>query len=272
MDVFNLIAFMSNCFLIFLNSASASLDSISPSESLPDGQTLVSADGSFELRFFNPGSSRNRQQPINDSSGLLTVKKTGELQLLTQDLAAVWLDNLTREARNPILQLLNSGNLVLIDLSDGISGTYWWQSFDYPSDTLLLGMKMGWDLRTGHEQCLTAWKNSDDPSPGDVSRGIELHGTPELVMRKGSQEYYKAGPYNGQRFSGTEISRPNPVAVAIFVFNEKDLYTSYCLKNKSLISRVFLNQTDYTTQRYIWSEDTQTWNLYSYMPRDFCDT
>ncbi|GLT51483.1 hypothetical protein SLA2020_248890 [Shorea laevis] len=131
---------------------------------------------------------------------------------------------------------------------------------------------MGWDLRTGHERCLTAWNKSDDPSPGDFSRGIELHVNSELVMRKGSQEYYKAGPYNGQRFSGTEISRPNPVAVTIFVFNEKEVYMSYCLKNKSLISRVFLNQTDYTTQRFIWSEDTQTWNLYSYMPRDFCDT
>ncbi|GLT61434.1 hypothetical protein SLA2020_341390 [Shorea laevis] len=117
-----------------------------------------------------------------------------------------------------------------------------------------------------------AWKNSDDPSPGDFSWGIELHGNPKLVMRKGwSQEYCMGGPYNGQRFSGTKVSRPNPVAVTIFVFNE-EVYTSYSLKNKSLISRVFLNQTDYTTQRCIWGENTQTWNLYSYMPRDFSDT
>ncbi|GLT64409.1 hypothetical protein SLA2020_369060 [Shorea laevis] len=111
----------------------------------------------------------NRLNPINDSSGVLTIKKTSELQLLTKDVAAVWSVNLTRVARNPTLQLLNSGNLVLIDLSDANSGTYLWQSFDYPSDILLLGMKMGWDLRTGHEWHLTAWKNSDDPSHGDFS-------------------------------------------------------------------------------------------------------
>ncbi|GLU23508.1 hypothetical protein SLE2022_395060 [Rubroshorea leprosula] len=91
-------------------------------------------------------------------------------------------------------------------------------------------------------------------------------------MRKGSQEYYRGGPYNDRRFSDTEISGLNPVAMTIFVFNEEEVYTSYSLKNKSLIPRVFLNQTDYTSQRYIWGEDTQTWNLYSYMPRDFCDT
>ncbi|GKV49052.1 hypothetical protein SLEP1_g55824 [Rubroshorea leprosula] len=159
----------------------------------------------------------NRLNPINYSSAVLTIKKTGELQLLTKDVAAVWSVNLTREARNPTLQLLNSGNLVLIDLR------------------------------------------------------IELHGNPELVMREGSQEYYRGGPYNGQRFSDTEISGLNAVAMTIFVFNEEEVYTSYSLKNKSLIPRVFLNQTDYTSQRYIWGEDTQTWNLYSYMPRDFCN-
>ncbi|GLU23486.1 hypothetical protein SLE2022_394860 [Rubroshorea leprosula] len=59
MDVFTLIAFVSTSFLIFLK-ASTTIDYISPSELLPDGKTLVSHDGSFELGFFHPGSSGNR--------------------------------------------------------------------------------------------------------------------------------------------------------------------------------------------------------------------
>ena len=65
--------------------------------------------------------------------------------------------------RSARVELLDSGNLVLRDV---VAGTYLWQSFDYPSDTLLPGMKLGWDLRTGLKRSLSAWKNSEDPCPG----------------------------------------------------------------------------------------------------------
>ncbi|GKV15805.1 hypothetical protein SLEP1_g26554 [Rubroshorea leprosula] len=200
------------------------------------------------------------------------VEKTGELQILSQNMTVVWSANLTRKAQNPILQLLDSGNIVLIDKSGGNSPTYLRQSFDYPSDTLLPGMKMGWDLRTGLERRITAWKNSNDPSPGDFSWGIEPHGNPESVMRKGSQEYYRGGPFKGEWFSGTAITRPIPVTDSQFVANEEELYVIYFLKNKSLITRLIMNQTVSASQQYIRSEDTQAWTLYSYMPRDFCYT
>ncbi|XP_070664604.1 G-type lectin S-receptor-like serine/threonine-protein kinase At4g11900 [Malus domestica] len=64
------------------------------------------------------------------------------------------------------------------------SGTYLWQSFDYPSDTWLPGMKLGWDLRTGLKQLLSSWKDSEDPSPGDFTYGIEtkLQAYPEAYI------------------------------------------------------------------------------------------
>ncbi|RXH83015.1 hypothetical protein DVH24_003513 [Malus domestica] len=63
-------------------------------------------------------------------------------------------------------------------------GTYLWQSFDYPSDTWLPGMKLGWDLRTGLKQLLSSWKDSEDPSPGDFTYGIEtkLQAYPEAYI------------------------------------------------------------------------------------------
>ncbi|GLT57836.1 hypothetical protein SLA2020_307810 [Shorea laevis] len=290
MDVFTSIAFVSTCFLIFLK-ASTAMDSISPSEPLPDGRTLISNDGSFELGFFRPGSSGNRYlgvwyknipvctvvwvanrvNPINDSSGMLMVTTTGDVQLLSQNITVVWSANSTKAAQNPKLRLLDSGNLVLIDGSD-VSGTYLWQSFDYPSDTLLPEMKLGWDLRTHLNRHLSAWKNSDDPSPGDFTWEIELQGNPEAVLWKGSQKYFRSGPWNGIGFSGAPYLSPgNQVFSYEFVSNEEEIYYMFSLKNKSVLSRIVLNQTDYTRQRYTWSEETRTWKLLTFVPNEYCD-
>ncbi|GKV42589.1 hypothetical protein SLEP1_g49972 [Rubroshorea leprosula] len=291
MDVFTLIAFVSTCFLIFLK-ASTAIDSISPSEPLPDGKTLISNDRSFELGFFSPGSSGNRYlgiwyknipvctvvwvanrvNPINDSSGMLIVTATGDLQLLSQNITVVWSANSTKAAQNPILRLLNSGNLVLIDGRNGNSEASLWQSFDYPSDTLLPEMKLGWNLRTGLNRRLSAWKNSDDPSPGDFTCEIELQGNPEWVLRKGSKKYFRYGPWNGISFSGVPILSPeNQIFSYEFVSNEEEVYYMFSLKNKSLLSRIVLNQTDYAIQRYTWSEETRTWKLWLYLPDEYCD-
>ncbi|GLU23491.1 hypothetical protein SLE2022_394910 [Rubroshorea leprosula] len=295
MDVFTLIAFVSTCFLIFLK-ASTAIDSISPSEPLPDGKTLISNDRSFELGFFSPGSSGNRYlgiwyknipvctvvwvanrvNPINDSSGMLIVTATGDLQLLSQNITVVWSANSTKAAQNPILRLLNSGNLVLIDGRNGNSGASLWQSFDYPSDTLLPEMKLGWNLRTGLNRRLSAWKNSDDPSSGDFTCEIELQGNPEWVLRKGSKKYFRFGPWNGISFSGVPILSPeNQIFSYEFVSNEEEVYYMFyymfSLKNKSLLSMVVLNQTDYAIQRYTWSKETRTWKLWLYLPDEYCD-
>lgn len=68
-------------------------------------------------------------------------------------------------ADHPEAQLLDSGNLVLKDQNNGTSReSYQWQSFDHPSDTLLPGMKLGWDLNSGQERYLTSWRTTKDPS------------------------------------------------------------------------------------------------------------
>ncbi|XP_017980499.1 PREDICTED: G-type lectin S-receptor-like serine/threonine-protein kinase At4g27290 [Theobroma cacao] len=291
MDVLSL-TFFRTSFLIFLFKCRIALDTISLSQSLRDGNTLVSGDGSFELGFFSPGDSKNRyvgiwykkirvrtvvwvanrQNPITDTSGLLMINSIGNLVLLSQNQSAVWSSNSTKEAQSPIVQLLDSGNLVLRDEKDGDSQSYLWQSFDYPTDTLLPGMQLGWDLKTGFDRHLSAWKNSDDPSPGDFSWGIELQDNPEAVIWRGSKKYYRSGPWNGLSFSGSPELRSNPLFQFSFVSNEEEVYYVYYLKDKSLISRVVLNQTIYLRQRFVWSEESQTWKVYASVPRDYCDS
>ncbi|XVF77704.1 hypothetical protein PTKIN_Ptkin14bG0068300 [Pterospermum kingtungense] len=289
MDIFSFTA----CFLLLLlfSKASIAVDMISPSESLTDGMTLVSKDRSFELGFFSPGSSKNRYlgiwynnipiqtvvwvanriTPINDTTGLLKIESGGKIVLLAQNQTTVWSTNTTVVVLNPILQLQDSGNLVVRDGSDTSSDKYLWQSFDYPSDTMLPGMKIGYDLRTGFHRRLSAWKNSNDPSPGDLTYGVELQGAPELVLRKGSEKVYRLGLWNGDGFSGVPNLRSNPIFDYDFVWSEEEVYYIFSLKNKSMMSRFVLNQTENVRQRYTWNPETQTWNLLSVNPTDFCD-
>ncbi|XP_021808507.1 G-type lectin S-receptor-like serine/threonine-protein kinase At4g27290 isoform X2 [Prunus avium] len=197
------------------------------------------------------------------------INSTGHLVLLGQNKSVVWWISSAKHAPSAKVEILDSGNLVLRD-----AGTYLWQSFDYPSDTLLPGMKMGWDLRTGIKRSLSAWKNSEDPCPGDFTYGIEmeLDAYPEAYVRKGNAKYYRTGPWNGLRLSGLPELRPNPLYRFNFVYNYNEVYYMYNnLQNKSVISRLVLNQTASTCDRFTWIEAYQTWRAYSLVPRDLCD-
>ncbi|KAL4652335.1 hypothetical protein ACB092_01G225900 [Castanea dentata] len=289
----NSILFQGTILLLLFSWCTNAADSITQSQTISEGRTLVSAGGSFELGFFSPGSSTNRylgiwyknipvktvvwvanrRNPIKDLSGVLMINNTGNLVLLSQNTTSiVWYANSTKQASNPIVQLLDSGNLVIRDGNDRNSGNYLWQSFDFPTDTLLPGMKLGWDLKSGLVRTLSAWKNWDDPSPGDFTWRMELHENPEAVMWKGSEEYYRSGPWNGLRFSGAPDLRPNPVFKFNFVSNENEAYYEYLTSDKFVMSRMVMNQTNYSRQRFIWIEADSTWSLYASVPRDNCDS
>ncbi|XP_057974612.1 G-type lectin S-receptor-like serine/threonine-protein kinase At4g27290 [Malania oleifera] len=280
--------------------ASNVADTIISSQSLSDGQTLVSQGGSFELGFFSPGNSRkrylgiwyknipirtfvwvaNRENPINDFSGVLMINSTGSLVLLIHTNGSgtvIWSSSLSKEADhhqiNPIVaQLLDSGNLVLKDEKGSEPESYLWQSFDYPTDTLLPGMKVGWDLRSGLNRRLTSWKSADDPSPGDLSYGIELHNFPEPSMWKGHTKIYRAGPWNGIRYSGAFDLRPNPLYQFDFNLSQEAAFYTYQLKNKSVITRTTLSPTTNSYDRSTWVEVDRTWEVYVSVPRDHCDS
>ena len=165
------LSFLVTCVVLGLSlsrTTSAVLSAIRPSEFMRDNTTLVSAGGLFELGFFTPGSSTNRYlgiwyknipvqtvvwvanrcEPINDSSGSLTIDgDTGNLVLYGPNKSVVWSTNSSKQAEGPLVQLLDNGNLVLRDEKDENTDNYLWESFDYPTDTHLPGAKLGWDLR-----------------------------------------------------------------------------------------------------------------------------
>ncbi|GAV90577.1 LOW QUALITY PROTEIN: S_locus_glycop domain-containing protein/B_lectin domain-containing protein/Pkinase_Tyr domain-containing protein/PAN_2 domain-containing protein/DUF3403 domain-containing protein [Cephalotus follicularis] len=265
-------------------------DTITAGESIQDGQTIVSDGEIFELGFFSPGNSKNRylgiwykkisygtvvwvanrESPITDSSGALHVSGSGILVLLNGTNNIVWSSNTSRAAQNPVAQLSKMGNFVVRDGNDNNPDNYLWQSFDYPCDTLLPDMKLGRNLVTGFNWFLSSWKSTDDPARGDYTFQIEPQGYPQLVLSKGSVIQFRAGSWNGIRWTGAGSMIPNPIYRYEFWSNEKEVSYKYELLNSSVFSRMVLNESG-VAERSTWIDSSQTWARYFVVVGDQCD-
>ena len=254
--------FVYSLLLSFFRTSTA-LDAITPSQSIRDGETLVSAGRIFELGFFSPDSSKsryvgiwfvvsndtvvwvaNRETPLENHHGVLKVTNKGILVLLDSTNTTIWSSNTSRTAgnkvNNPTAQLLDSGNLVV---KDGNIESLLWQSFDHPCDTLLSEMKLGWDLVSGLDRYLTSWKSAEDPAPSEISAGLDRRGLPQLVVMKGDKILVRLGFWNGLNFTGMTWLRPNPLFKYEFVSNEKEIYYEYKVQNNSTFLRYVLNDS-----------------------------
>ncbi|PWA78653.1 S-locus glycoprotein domain-containing protein [Artemisia annua] len=206
----------------------AEIDIISYSSFLTENDTLVSPGRTFELGFFKPGSSdntyvgiwykqisvktvvwvANRDYPLttnNVSSSMLRIDSVGNLVLKNYTDHVVWSSNSTSSG-NATAQLYDSGNLVI---TDGNSMKILWESFDYPTDTRLPGMKLGKNYLTGAEWHLTSWKSIDDPTIGEFTWSMDTRGYPHFVLRDGLEVKFRHGPWNGERFSGSSWHSTN---------------------------------------------------------------
>ncbi|KAJ9671908.1 hypothetical protein PVL29_025526 [Vitis rotundifolia] len=269
---------------------SAAVDTITVNQQIRDGETITSTGGTFELGFFSPGNSKNRylgiwykkvapqtvvwvanrESPLNDSSGVLKVTQQGILVVINGTNGILWNSTSSRSAQDPNAQLLESGNLVMRNGNDSDPENFLWQSFDYPCETLLPGMKFGWNRVTGLDRYLSSWTSADDPSKGNFTYGIDLSGFPQLLLRNGLAVEFRAGPWNGVGFSGLPQVIENSVTKFDFVSNEKEIYFSYSLVDSSVIMRLVLT-TDGYSRRFTWTDKKNEWTLYTSAQRDHCD-
>lgn len=288
---------MKNFFLLFLSSfmsflvvISTTTDRINSTQLIEEGESLVSAGGSFELGFFDLGNNgrkyvgirykrisaktvvwiANRETPLVDSIGVLKLTKLSSLVLLNGKGGIVWSNNSSRSVQNPILQLLDSGNLVVRDKDDQNPEDYLWQSFDHPCHIDLPGMKLGRNVGTGLDRYLTSWRSSDDPSPGAYTYQIDPRGYPQLFLKKGTVIQYRSGPWNGIGFSANPRLKPNRFYTYNFVLNDKEMYFIYEPVDNSVLSMKVLNE-DGSIVHDIWDDRTQGWVTYANPVSDNCD-
>ncbi|KAH9651037.1 G-type lectin S-receptor-like serine/threonine-protein kinase [Citrus sinensis] len=287
LTVFNI--FSSFVFLFSIQLSKAA-DTITPASSfIRDGEKFVSSSERFELGFFSPRKSRyrylgiwykqipdtvvwvaNRNSPIIEPNAALTISNNGNLVILNLTNGAIWSSNTSRKAENPVAQLLDTGNLIVRDnfSRSASEGSCLWQSFDYPSDTLLAGMKLGWDLKNGVERYLTSWRSADDPSPGNITNRLDIHVLPELGLYNGSQKLSRSGPWNGI-FFGAAPSYASILSEPILVDNEDEIYYSYESYNNPIIAILTVNPSG-TVQRLIWHERSNGWAAVHLAPTLFC--
>uniref|UniRef100_A0A5B7BGN7 Putative G-type lectin S-receptor-like serine/threonine-protein kinase SD1-1 n=1 Tax=Davidia involucrata TaxID=16924 RepID=A0A5B7BGN7_DAVIN len=257
-------------------------DTLSRYQVINDSRTLVSAGGKFQLGFFSPGISKNRylgiwyniptqtivwvanrNNPLNDSFGVLKIGDDGNLILVGHTGSVTWSTNIRNmPSKITVAQLLDSGNLVLRDERGGKTETYLWQSFDHPCDTLLAGMKLGWNLRTGLNRYLTSWESTDDPSPGSFSYGIELHELPQPVLRRNSVKQYRAPPWDGLQISGV---KPNHVFKNNFITKSEEVYYEFDLRDD--LTWLVLHYSG-VLQRVIWNNQSLEWIFIKKHPSD----
>ncbi|KAM0019392.1 putative protein kinase RLK-Pelle-DLSV family [Helianthus debilis subsp. tardiflorus] len=270
---------------ILLSLDCNSLDTISTDQEIKDGKaTLVSEGKMFELGFFSPGKSKNRylgiwykkisygtvvwvanrETPIADTSGMLKLTRLGNLVICSGGNPMVWSSNSTSNNLVVVAQLLESGNLVVRNNNKMI-----WQSFDYPSDTFLPGMKLGKDLVTGLQRCLTSWKSPDDPSIGEYRYVHDMNGYPQTLRLKGEIVHGRHGPWNGLGYSGFPIEKENKIYSSEFVMNEREIYNKYELKS-SVVQRVGVTW-DGKTLILQWIERIKYWIVYANADVDTCD-
>ncbi|XP_065859912.1 G-type lectin S-receptor-like serine/threonine-protein kinase At4g27290 [Euphorbia lathyris] len=277
-------------FLISISRVSIAKDILLPGESMKDGETLISRDGNFELGFFTPNNSSSRylgiwykklhvktvvwianiDAPFTNTLGVVQVNRHGFIILQNSTKSTVWSSNKSRNVQNPVAQLLDSGNFVVKDGNNTNFENIVWQSFDFPYDTLLPGMKLGWDLDTGLNRILSSWKTEYDPSKGDYSCFIDLRGFPQIFIMKGAVIDCRIGPWNGIQFAGSPQLKPNPIFEYKFVSNQHEIYYSYELKNSSVVSTLKISEKG-VLERHVWIEKTQSWLLFFSVPTDQCD-
>ncbi|XP_010470659.1 PREDICTED: G-type lectin S-receptor-like serine/threonine-protein kinase At1g67520 isoform X1 [Camelina sativa] len=217
---------------LFLRQSWSETDTLHQGHYLKDGQELVSAFKIFKLKFFNFNNSRNlylgiwfndlyfdpdvrdrpvwianRNNPISDHSGSLTVDSLGRLRILRGSSNMLLELSSTETTRNTTLKLLDSGNLQLQEMDpDGSMKRVLWQSFDYPTDTLLPGMKLGFDVKTGKRWELTSWLGDTLPASGSFIFGMDANITNVLTILWRENMYWSSGLWYKGRFSVEELN------------------------------------------------------------------
>uniref|UniRef100_A0A0C9QPG3 Receptor-like serine/threonine-protein kinase n=1 Tax=Wollemia nobilis TaxID=56998 RepID=A0A0C9QPG3_9CONI len=265
------------------SSAAENGDTLSLGASLRKNQTLISKNSTFELGFFSPNGTKkwylglwyaqvsdktvvwvaNRDTPIKNAPGVLTLSTDGTLELFDAEGEPVWSINDTAKAS--VATISNTGNFVMFGAEN--KSEIVWQSFEHPVDTWLPGMKIG------KGQPLISWKNSMDPAPGAFKLLMDPTGAERFVLqwngRNGSVPYWESGIWEGKNFSNIPELAQNSIFDIRMENSSSSVYFSYANKRGvNFLSRFVLESTG-EIGLYSLIEGNR-WSLFWMQPRDQC--
>ncbi|XP_047310321.1 G-type lectin S-receptor-like serine/threonine-protein kinase At1g11300 [Impatiens glandulifera] len=271
--------------IVFFTSITASQDIIDLNHPITDPGNITSNNGVFKLGFFTlPNNTNryvgiwynnvpkltvlwvaNRDNPLNDSSGLITISKDGNLVILNGREQILWSSNATVASSNATAQLQDSGNLVLQHPSDGKAI---WQSFEHPSNSFLVGMKLSVGMNADDKIVSTSWRSEVDPSDGVFTMGMDLQSLPQVVVWNGNRPYWRSGPWNGQFFIGKQ-SRGSYHGLDVTDNKRGNVFMTFTYAEIGL--KYFILDSNGIVKYRHWVEGKQDWEVQWLAQETECD-
>lgn len=271
-------------------------DTIFANGSLSGDQTIISAGGMFELGFFTPGNTSNyyiaiwykkipgqaiiwipnRDKPVSDRySTSLRISNDGNLVLVSNvSRSPIWSTNLNYSNMSESMEavLLDNGNLVLRGGSNSTPPI--WQSFDYPTDTLMPAGKLGLNKKTKWSRVLTSWSNSEDPAPGLYTIERDPNASQFIMLWNQTENYWRSGVWIPEQRIFSLVPELRFLKTQLYSFsyvdNENESYITYDVNSPSIVTRLVM---DYSGQlkQLTWLETTKQWVLFWSQPGEQCD-
>ncbi|KAL5718617.1 hypothetical protein ACHQM5_011501 [Ranunculus cassubicifolius] len=251
---------------------------------LSGNSTILSKNRSFELGFFSVNGGlnwylgiwyasipiqtyvwvANRENSVkNITSAKVKLSNNSVLMVTDSDGLVVW--QTENSERGSEIKLLENGNLVIVDNKESIV----WESFDFPTDTWLPGMKIR------RNQMLSCWRSAFDPSPGSYALRLKEadYGEFELVFNQ-SETYWSTGMWSGNSFTAVpEMTIPyiynfsfeNP-----FTASATFAYTEVSIENSLKLLTRFSVDSNGLIKQYTWSSQNEHWNNFWSRPDNIC--
>ncbi|CAN4103416.1 unnamed protein product [Withania somnifera] len=202
----------------------------------------------------------NWNNPIQDSrirnEDVSAVVENGNLKVWNSNSKYIYFSTQLGSASNRKVELLDTGNLVLVDESGGKM----WQSFLNPTDTFLPGMKMDSSLK------LIDSRSENYRFQLDQSSNKKYVILPKQggIHWKGSAKVATSG-----HFSFSEM--PGYVAYMLSNFTDNDIVNN-SLESAGIFDkyRLLMNSSG-EIQFYSWDKEISGWSLMWSAPKDKCD-
>ncbi|XP_042028466.1 G-type lectin S-receptor-like serine/threonine-protein kinase SD1-13 [Salvia splendens] len=261
-------------------------DTISTGVVIKDPQTITSQKQIFKLGFFTPPNTTNRylgifftfsqetviwvanrDTPLTDSSGSVTLSRDGNIVFLDGTTnQTVWSTN-TSPVIKSTAQLLDTGNLVL---REEATGDVLWESFSEPTDVIVPGMTLSQNVKTGKMVALSAWKNASDPELGSFTAGLEAQSIPQLATWDGGRLHWRSGPWNGLIFLGIKEMFYAYLDGFTQVTNDSAGNFFYSKPQENVYITASVNSTGHVL-RNVWNGVAKRWEVGWSAPENECD-
>ncbi|KAL9159000.1 hypothetical protein ABFS82_08G106600 [Erythranthe guttata] len=257
---------------------------------LRDPETIVSPQNVFKLGFFSPDNSTNRRylgvfytvseetvvwvangdNPlINDFSSSLTISKDGNLVLMNGINQTVWSTNISTKTTASIVQIQDTGNLILRDLA---TGNPIWESFSHPSNVFLPTMKISDNINTHEKVALWSWKSDSDPQVGNFSFGIDVRNDiVQMFIWNNGRPHWRSGPWDGDTFTGQFSLSTSPYQEGFSIGMDDRTGTVFLTTPERRFLNMHALNSSGNLMLMVWDDQRKNWNTFWMQPHTECN-